>query len=83
MFKPLPANSLMQSAWHVTAYVYMMTPAAQNTDATAFKHNGTLYILWFSMKTNVSTALELILSKMVKPCLTMSPQIQGIHLLLL
>ena len=32
MFMSLPANSLMQSAWHVTAYVHIMTPAAQITD---------------------------------------------------
>jgi len=42
----LPANSLIQSARHVTPYVHMMTPAAQNTDASAFKNTGTLYILW-------------------------------------
>jgi len=47
----------------------LMTPAAQNTDATAFQHTGTLYILWLSMKMDVSTALQLILSKMVNPCL--------------
>ena len=81
MFMPLPANSLMQSAWHVTAHICMVTPAAQITDDTAFKHNGTLYILWLSMKMDVYTALKLILSKMAKPCLTMSPLIQGTHLL--
>ena len=80
MFMPLPANSLMQSARLVTAYVHMRTPAAQHTDATAFKHTGTLYILWLSMKMDVYTALKLILSKMVSPCFT-SPQIQGTHLL--
>jgi len=83
MFMPLPANSLMQSAWHVTAHICMVTPAAQITDDTAFKHNGTLYILWLSMKMDVYTALKLILSKMVKPCLILSPLIQGTHLLLL
>jgi GH43 family beta-xylosidase len=61
----------------------MMTPAAQITDATAFKHTGTLYILWVSMKMDVSTALKLILSKMAKPSLIMSPWIHGIHMLLL
>jgi len=80
---PLPANSLIQSARHVTAYVHVVTPAAQNTDATAFKHTGTLYILWLSMKMDVSTALKLISSKIVKPRLTMSPWIEGTHLLLL
>ena len=54
----------------------LKTPAAYNIDATAFQHTGTLYILWLSMKMNVSTALKLILSKMVKPCLTTSPWIQ-------
>ena len=83
MFMSLPANSLMQSAWHVTAYVRMMTPAALITDDTAFKHTGTHHILWFSMKMDVSTVLKLISSKTVKPCLTMSPWIQGTHLLLL
>ena len=72
----------MQSAWHVTAYVCMMTPTAQITDDTAFKLTGTLHILWFSMTMGVSTALKLISSKMAKPCLTMSPWIQGTHLLL-
>jgi len=66
----LPANSLM----HVTA---------QNTDATAFQHTGTLYSLWLSMKMDVSTVLQLILSKMVNPCLTVSSQLQGTRLLLL
>jgi len=79
---PLPANSLIQSAQHVTAYVHMMTPAAQNTDATAFKHPGTLYILWLSMKMDVSTALKLVSKKIVKHCLTVSPWIQGTHSLL-
>jgi hypothetical protein len=60
-----------------------MNPAVQNTDAKAFQLTGTLYILWLSMVMEVSTALQLILSKMVNPCLTMSPQIQGAHLLLL
>ena len=82
MFMPLPANSLMQSAGHVTVYV-CMTPAAQVTDDTAFKHAGTLYILWLSMEMGVSTALKLILSKMEKPCLTMSPWILRTHLLFL
>ena len=80
MFMSLPANSLMQSAWHVTAYVRMMTSTAQITDDTAFKHTGTLHILWLSMTTDMSTALKLISSKMAKPCLTMSPWIQGTHL---
>jgi len=83
MFMSLPANNLMQSAWHVTAHVRMMTPAALITDDTAFKHTGTLHILWLSMKMDVSTVLKLISSKTVKPCLTMSPWIQGTHLLLL
>jgi len=61
----------------------LLTPAAQNTDATAFHHTGTLYIMWLSMKMDVSTALELILSKIVNPCLTMSPWIQVTHLFLL
>ena len=55
----------------------LLTAAAQNTDATAFQHTDTLYIMWLSMKMDVSTALKLILSKMVNPCLTMSPWIQG------
>jgi hypothetical protein len=38
--------------------------------------------LWLSMKMDVSTALKLILSKMVNPCLP-SPWIQGTGLLLL
>jgi hypothetical protein len=74
---PLPANSLMQSAWQVTAYVHMINPAAQNTDATPFKHTGTCYILWLSIKMDMSTVLWLILSKTVKPCLTMAPLVQG------
>ena len=57
-----------------------MTPAALNTDATAFWHTGTLYVLWLSMKMDVSTELKLILSKMVNPCLTMSPLIQEARL---
>ena len=61
----------------------LMTPTAQNTDATAFQLTGTLYILWLSMKMNVSTALKLIFSKMVILCLTMSPWIRGTHLFLL
>jgi len=61
----------------------MMTPAAQTTDDAAFKDTGTLYILWLSMKMDVSTALKLISSKMAKPRLTMSPLIQGTHLLLI
>jgi len=60
-----------------------MTPAAQNTDATDWQHTDTLYIMWLSMKMDVSTALKLILSKMVNPCLTMSPWIQVTHLFLL
>jgi len=59
------------------------TPAAHNIDATAFQHTGTLYILWLSMKMDVSAALQFILSKMVNPCLTTSPRIQGTHVLLL
>jgi hypothetical protein len=43
----------------------------------------TLFILWLSMKMGASTALQLILSKMVKPCLTMSPHVQGIRFLFL
>jgi hypothetical protein len=49
-FMPLPANSLMQSARHVTAYVHihfwmntmLMIPAARNTDVMAFQHASTL-----------------------------------------
>ena len=48
----------------------LMTSAGMNTDATAFQHTGTLYILWLSMKMDVSTALQLILSKMVNACIT-------------
>jgi len=61
----------------------LMTPAANNADATAFQHTVTLYILWLSMKMDVSTALQPILSKMLNPRLTTSPRIQGTHLLLL
>jgi len=61
----------------------ILTPAAQNMDATAFHHTGTLYILWLSTKMDVSTALQLILSKMVNPYLTTLPRIQGTCLLLL
>ena len=61
----------------------ILTPAAQNMDATAFQNTGTLYILWLSMKMDVSTALQLILSKMVNSCLTTLPRIQGTCLLLL
>ena len=57
----------------------LITPAAQNSDATDWQHTGTLCILWLSMKMNVSTALKLILSNTVNPCLTMSPWIQGTH----
>ena len=81
----------MQSAQHMFTFTFgyqsmntiLTTPAAYNIDATAFQHTGTLYILWLSMKMDVSTALELILSKMLNPCLTMSPRIQGTRLLLL
>ena len=61
----------------------LMTPTAQNTDATSFQHTGTLYIMWMSMKMDLCNALKLILSKTVNPCLTMSPWIQGAHLFLL
>jgi len=61
----------------------LMTPAAYNTDATAFLHTGTLYILWFSVKMDVSIALKLILCKMVNPRRTMSPWIVGTSLFLL
>ena len=61
----------------------LITPAAQNTDATAFQLTGILYNLWLSMKMDVSNALKLILSKIVNPCLTMSPWIQGAYLFLL
>jgi hypothetical protein len=44
----------------------LMTPASQNTDTTAFQHTATLYILWLSMKMDMSTALKLILSKIVE-----------------
>jgi len=82
MFMSVPANSLMQSARLVTAYVRMMTPTAQIRDGTAFNHTGTLHILWLSKAMEMSTALKLISSKMVKPCLTVSQSIQGTHLLL-
>ena len=62
----LPANSLM----HVTA---------QNTDATAFQHTGTFYILSLSMKMDVSTHFE----QNSEPMSTVSPRIQGTHFLLL
>jgi len=55
----------------------LMTPAALNTDATAFQDTDTLHILWLSMRVDVSYALKLILSKMMNPCLTTSPRIQG------
>jgi len=61
----------------------LITPAAQTTDATAFQLTGTLYILWLSMKVDVSNAFKLILSKIVNPCLTMSPWIQEAHFFLL
>jgi GH43 family beta-xylosidase len=61
----------------------LTTPAAENIDATFLQHNGTLYILCLSMKMDVSTALQLILSKMVNPCPTTSSWIQETHLLLL
>jgi len=60
----------------------LMAPVPYNINATAFQHTGTLYILWLSMKMDVSMALQLILSKMVNPCLK-SPQNQGTCLLLL
>jgi len=80
---PVPANSLMQSVWHVTAHVCMMTPTAQITDDIAFKHTGTLYILWLSMKMDVYIAMKLISSKMAKTRLTISPLSHRTHLLLL
>jgi len=46
----------------------LINPAAHNTDATAFQLTGTLYILWLSLKVDVSSALKLILGKMVNPC---------------
>jgi hypothetical protein len=60
--------------------IILTNPAAQNIDATAVQHIGTIYILWLPMKMDVSTAF---LGKMVNPCLTKSPQIQGNNLLLL
>jgi len=60
----------------------LLTPALKNTVATTFQLTGTIYILWLSMKMDVSTALKLNLSKMVNSCLT-SPRIQGTLLLLL
>ena len=61
----------------------LMTPAVKNTDATTFQLTGTIYILWLLMKMDVSTALKFNFCKMVNPCLTTSPQIQGTCLLLL
>jgi len=49
--------------WSQSTNTILTTPAAYNIDATAFQHTGTFYILWLSMKTDVSTALQLILSK--------------------
>jgi hypothetical protein len=57
------------------------TPAAQNTDATAFQHGDTLYILWLSQKMSVSTAFQVILSKTVNQCLIMSLQFKNPFLL--
>jgi hypothetical protein len=45
----------------------LMTPAAENTDATAFHYTGTLYILWLSIKMD---ALKIILRKIVNSHLT-------------
>jgi hypothetical protein len=73
MFMPLPANSLMQSAWHVTPHVHIhfwISKYGYNTDAMAFQHTSILYILCLSMKMEVSVVLKFILSKMVSPCLT-------------
>jgi len=61
----------------------IMTPAVKNTDATTFQLTGTIYILWLSMKMDVSTALKFNFCNMVNPCLTTSPRIQGTRLLLL
>ena len=84
MFISVPANSLMKSAWHVTTHVHVITPAALIADDTAFKHTGTLHILRFSVKMDVSTVhIKAHLSKRVKRYLTMSPWIQASHLLLL
>ena len=54
-----------------TVITMLLTPAAQNMNATAFQYAGTRYIFWLPMKMEVSTTLQLILSKMVNPCLTM------------
>jgi hypothetical protein len=43
----------------------LMIPAAQNTDAIAFQYTGAPYILWLSMKMNLSTALKINLRKIV------------------
>jgi len=49
----------------------------QNTKATIFQFTGILYILWLSVKMDVSTSFQLVLSKMVSPCHITPPWIQG------
>lgn len=49
----------------------------QNTESIVFQCTGTLYILWHSLKMDVSTWFQLILSKKVNPCHITSPWIQG------
>ena len=49
----------------------------QNTKATVFQHTGTLYVLWLSLKMNLSTSFQLVLSKIVKPCHIASPRVRG------
>jgi len=89
-----PTNSLMQSALCVTTNVHSLCWVSKyeyNADNScsreyrchilpAYWHT---YILLLSMKVDVSNALKLIFRKIVSPCLTMSPWIQGTHLFLL
>jgi hypothetical protein len=72
MFMPLPANSLMQLVQHVTPYVHIHF----------WSQSMNIILMTPAAKNIDATAFQLILSKMVNPCLT-SPQIQGTHVLLL
>jgi len=82
----LPATSLMQSAWHVTAYVHIRFWISKyeynaNDSCNIEYRCHSLLAYWHTLhfvavnKVDVSNELKLILSKIVNPCLTTSPWI--------
>jgi hypothetical protein len=70
MFRPLLADGLMQAARHVTVsqQVFTFTVGSESMNS--------MLVTLAAQNTNV-TALQLILSKMLNPCLIMSLSIQG------